>query len=162
MRYQLRHSPLKVTFPVGFPAVLVWQYRTSRGPRDKNRGYPSRIGPGRTGDDRRSAVRSEDRVHGPDARRELQEQGLVDRLLSTDNFQGAQLKDHGVTRGTDISLDEIHLLIPYTANDIEIRAEVIARALKGAGRVEAQGHRDSHVGRYDGAAGQAHRGLEAH
>ncbi|MGW4214818.1 phenylacetate--CoA ligase family protein [Lentzea sp. NPDC004789] len=111
----------------------------------------------------------------PEARRELQEQrlqGLVDRLLATDNFQGNKIREVGVTRGTDVRLDEIHLLptitkqdlwdhypfglriaepedvvcvhgssgtggrptlIPYTAGDVEIWAEVMARALAGAG-----------------------------
>jgi phenylacetate-CoA ligase len=111
----------------------------------------------------------------PEARRELQEQrlqGLVDRLLATDNFQGNKIREVGVMRGTDVRLDEIHLLptitkqdlwdhypfglriaeqedvvcvhgssgtggrptlIPYTAHDVEVWAEVMARALAGAG-----------------------------
>ena len=115
----------------------------------------------------------------PDARRELQEQRLqvlVDRLLGSDNFQGARLREAGVTRGTEIKLDEIHLLptitkqdlwdhypfglqmapdedvvcvhgssgtggrptlIPYTRNDVDVWAEVMARALAGAGATSA-------------------------
>ena len=49
----------------------------------------------------------------PEARRELQEQRLqtlADRLLGTGNFQSEQLEEVGVTRGTDVRLDEIHLL----------------------------------------------------
>ena len=118
-------------------------------------------------------------MHAPEARRELQEQrlrDLVDRLLATDNFQSRNIKNAGVTRGTDVKLDEIHLLptitkqdlwdhypfglqiapqqdivcvhgssgtggrptlIPYTANDIDVWAEVMARALKGAGATDS-------------------------
>jgi len=138
----------------------------------------------------------------PEARRELQQQrlqGLVDRLLSTDNFQGARLKDQGVTRGTDVRLDEIHLLptiskqdlwdhypfglqiaprqdivcvhgssgtggrptlIPYTANDIEIWAEVMARALKGAGATaDSIIHNAYGYGLFTGGLGVHHGGL---
>lgn len=139
----------------------------------------------------------------PEARRELQEQrlrGLVDRLLSTDNFQGARLRDLGVTRGTDVSLDEIHLLptitkqdlwdhypfglriappedvvcvhgssgtggrptlIPYTANDIEVWAEVMARALKGAGATQRSTiHNAYGYGLFTGGLGVHHGALK--
>ena len=138
----------------------------------------------------------------PEVRRELQEQrlqGLVDRLLSTDNLQGARLKDHGVTRGTDVRLDEIHLLptitkqdlwdhypfglriaseedvtcvhgssgtggrptlVPYTANDVEIWAEVMARALKGAGATrQSIIHNAYGYGLFTGGLGVHHGGL---
>ena len=139
----------------------------------------------------------------PEARRELQEQrlrGLVDRLLSTDNLQGARLRDLGVTRGTDVSLDEIHLLptitkqdlwdhypfglriapaedivcvhgssgtggrptlIPYTAGDIEVWAEVMARALKGAGATTRSIiHNAYGYGLFTGGLGVHHGGLK--
>ena len=139
----------------------------------------------------------------PEARRELQEQrlrGLVDRLLGTDNFQGARLRDLGVTRGTDVRLDEIHLLptitkqdlwdhypfglriapqedvvcvhgssgtggrptlIPYTANDIEVWAEVMARALKGAGATQRSIiHNAYGYGLFTGGLGVHHGALK--
>ncbi|GAA3678752.1 phenylacetate--CoA ligase [Lentzea roselyniae] len=138
----------------------------------------------------------------PEARRELQErrlQGLVERLLGTDNFQGALLKDLGVTRGTDVTLDEIHLLptitkqdlwdhypfglqlvpqedvvcvhgssgtggrptlIPYTANDVEVWAEVMARALAGAGATRSSIiHNAYGYGLFTGGLGVHHGGL---
>ncbi|PWK83178.1 phenylacetate-CoA ligase [Lentzea atacamensis] len=138
----------------------------------------------------------------PEARRELQErrlQGLVERLLGTDNFQGARLKDLGVTRGTDVTLDEIHLLptitkqdlwdhypfglqlvpqedvvcvhgssgtggrptlIPYTANDVEVWAEVMARALAGAGATRSSIiHNAYGYGLFTGGLGVHHGGL---
>ncbi|MFI6098228.1 phenylacetate--CoA ligase family protein [Lentzea sp. NPDC051213] len=137
-----------------------------------------------------------------EARRELQEQrlqSLVDRLLSTDNFQGARLREAGVTRGTDVSLDEIHLLptiskqdlwdhypfglriapeedivcvhgssgtggrptlIPYTAHDIGIWAEVMARALKGAGATKSSiVHNAYGYGLFTGGLGVHHGGM---
>ncbi|SFR22128.1 phenylacetate-CoA ligase [Lentzea waywayandensis] len=57
----------------------------------------------------------------PEARHELQEQrlrALVDRLLSTDNLQGSRLRESGVTRGTDVRLDEIHLLPTISKQDL--------------------------------------------
>lgn len=138
----------------------------------------------------------------PEARRELQEQrlrGLVDRLLSTDNFQGRKIREVGVTRGTEVTLDEIHLLptiskqdlwdhypfglriaeeedvvcvhgssgtggrptlIPYTANDVEIWAEVMARALKGAGATQRSTiHNAYGYGLFTGGLGVHHGGL---
>ena len=139
----------------------------------------------------------------PEARHELQEQrlrALVDRLLSTDNLQGARLRDSGVTRGTDVRLDEIHLLptiskqdlwdhypfglriapqedivcvhgssgtggrptlIPYTANDVEIWATVMARALKGAGATASSiVHNAYGYGLFTGGLGVHHGGLK--
>ncbi|GAB2856989.1 phenylacetate--CoA ligase family protein [Lentzea nigeriaca] len=138
----------------------------------------------------------------PEARHELQEQrlrGLVDRLLQIDNFQGARLKDLGVTRGTDVRLDEIHLLptitkqdlwdhypfglqiapredvvcvhgssgtggrptlVPYTANDVEAWAEVMARALAGAGATRRSViHNAYGYGLFTGGLGVHHGGL---
>lgn len=137
-----------------------------------------------------------------EARRELQEQrlqALVDRLLASDNFQGRNLKNAGVTRGTDVRLDEIHLLptitkqdlwdhypfglqvapqqdivcvhgssgtggrptlIPYTANDVDVWAEVMARALRGAGATEASTiHNAYGYGLFTGGLGVHHGGL---
>ena len=139
----------------------------------------------------------------PEARRELQEQrlqDLVDRLLATDNFQSRNIRNAGVTRGTDVKLDEIHLLptitkqdlwdhypfglqvapqqeivcvhgssgtggrptlIPYTANDIEIWAEVMARALKGAGATDTSiVHNAYGYGLFTGGLGVHHGGLK--
>ncbi|MFD9698349.1 phenylacetate--CoA ligase family protein [Lentzea sp. NPDC059081] len=139
----------------------------------------------------------------PEARRELQEQrlrSLVDRLLQTDNLQGARLKEIGVTRGTDVRLDEIHLLptitkqdlwdhypfglqlaaredvvcvhgssgtggrptlIPYTAHDVEIWSEVMARALRGAGATEQSIiHNAYGYGLFTGGLGVHHGGLK--
>ncbi|GGU48267.1 phenylacetate--CoA ligase family protein [Lentzea flava] len=138
----------------------------------------------------------------PEARRELQEQrlqGLVDRLLGTDNFQGRRLREIGVMRGTEVRLDDIHLLptiskqdlwdhypfglriaaeedvvcvhgssgtggrptlIPYTAGDVEIWAEVMARALKGAGATERSVvHNAYGYGLFTGGLGVHHGGL---
>ncbi len=139
----------------------------------------------------------------PEARRELQEQrlrDLVDRLLGTDNLQGSRLREAGVTRGTDVRLDEIHLLptitkqdlwdhypfglqiaaqedvvcvhgssgtggrptlIPYTAHDVEIWAEVMARALKGAGATARSIiHNAYGYGLFTGGLGVHHGGLK--
>lgn len=138
----------------------------------------------------------------PEARRELQEQrlrDLVDRLLRTDNLQGARLREIGVTRGTDVSLDELHLLptitkqdlwdhypfglqlapqeevvcvhgssgtggrptlIPYTAGDVEVWAEVMARALRGAGATNRSViHNAYGYGLFTGGLGVHHGGL---
>jgi phenylacetate-CoA ligase len=138
----------------------------------------------------------------PETRRELQEQrlqGLVDRLLATDNFQGNKIREVGVTRGTDVRLDEIHLLptitkqdlwdhypfglqiapdedivcvhgssgtggrptlIPYTAGDVEIWAEVMARALAGAGATRRSTiHNAYGYGLFTGGLGVHHGGL---
>jgi phenylacetate-CoA ligase len=104
-----------------------------------------------------------------------------------------------VTRGTDVTLDEIHLLptiskqdlwdhypfglqiapqedvvcvhgssgtggrptlVPYTANDVEIWAEVMARALKGAGATERSViHNAYGYGLFTGGLGVHHGGL---
>lgn len=139
----------------------------------------------------------------PEARRELQEQrlrALVDLLLSTGNLQGARLREAGVTRGTDVRLDEIHLLptiskqdlwdhypfglqiaeqedvvcvhgssgtggrptlIPYTANDVEVWSEVMARALKGAGATAGSiVHNAYGYGLFTGGLGVHHGGLK--
>ncbi|MEU3646190.1 phenylacetate--CoA ligase [Lentzea sp. NPDC034063] len=139
----------------------------------------------------------------PEARHELQEQrlrALVDRLLSTDNLQGSRLRESGVTSGTDVRLDEIHLLptiskqdlwdhypfglriapqedivcvhgssgtggrptlIPYTANDVEVWATVMARALKGAGATTSSiVHNAYGYGLFTGGLGVHHGGLK--
>ncbi|SER78029.1 phenylacetate-CoA ligase [Lentzea xinjiangensis] len=139
----------------------------------------------------------------PEARHDLQEQrlrDLVDRLLSTDNPQGARLREIGVMRGTDVRLDEIHLLptitkqdlwdhypfglriapeedvvcvhgssgtggrptlIPYTANDVEVWSEVMARALKGAGASSRSiVHNAYGYGLFTGGLGVHHGGLK--
>jgi len=138
----------------------------------------------------------------PEARRELQEQrlqGLVDRLLATDNFQGNKIREVGVMRGTDVRLDEIHLLptitkqdlwdhypfglriaeqedivcvhgssgtggrptlIPYTAHDVEVWAEVMARALAGAGATRRSIiHNAYGYGLFTGGLGVHHGGT---
>ncbi|MBB5153317.1 phenylacetate--CoA ligase family protein [Saccharopolyspora phatthalungensis] len=111
----------------------------------------------------------------PERRRELQEyrlRRLVDRLLAADGMQAGRLRDCGVSRGSDVGLDQLHrlpfvcqqdfwdhypfglraaseadivcvhgssgtmgrtTLVPYTAHDVDVWAQVMARALGGAG-----------------------------
>ncbi|WP_394613601.1 phenylacetate--CoA ligase family protein [Lentzea sp. JNUCC 0626] len=138
----------------------------------------------------------------PEALRELQEQRLramIDLLLSTDNLQARRLREVGVTRGTDVRLDEIGglptiskqdlwdhypfglraaaeedivcvhgssgtggrpTLIPYTANDVEVWSEVMARALEGAGATrKSTVHNAYGYGLFTGGLGVHHGGL---
>ncbi|MGI5502651.1 phenylacetate--CoA ligase family protein [Lentzea sp. CA-135723] len=139
----------------------------------------------------------------PEALRELQEQRLramIDLLLTTDNLQARRLRESGVTRGTDVRLDEIHLLptiskqdlwdhypfglrvaapeeivcvhgssgtggrptlIPYTAGDVEIWSQVMARALAGAGATRTSViHNAYGYGLFTGGLGVHHGGLK--
>ncbi|MFD4675466.1 phenylacetate--CoA ligase family protein [Lentzea sp. NPDC058450] len=139
----------------------------------------------------------------PEALRELQEQRLqamIDLLLTTDNLQARRLREIGVTRGTDVRLDEIDrlptiskqdlwdhypfglrvapqedivcvhgssgtggrpTLIPYTANDVEIWSEVMARALHGAGATRTSVvHNAYGYGLFTGGLGVHHGGLK--
>ncbi|GLY48664.1 AMP-binding protein [Lentzea sp. NBRC 102530] len=138
----------------------------------------------------------------PEALRELQEQrlrALIDLLLSTDNLQARRLREIGVTRGTDVRLDEIDrlptiskqdlwdhypfglrtaadedivcvhgssgtggrpTLIPYTANDVAVWSEVMARALEGAGATKTSViHNAYGYGLFTGGLGVHHGGL---
>ncbi|GAA4613011.1 phenylacetate--CoA ligase [Saccharopolyspora hordei] len=56
----------------------------------------------------------------PERRREVQEQRLrrlVDRLLGAGGVQAARLRDCGVERGDDVSLDQLHLLPMVSKED---------------------------------------------
>lgn len=138
----------------------------------------------------------------PERRRELQQRrltGLVDRLLKSNGLQAERLKAAGVTRGTDVSLDELHLLptvtkqdlwdhypdglravspeqvvcvhgssgtggrptlVPYTAHDVRIWAQVMARALGGAGATRGSViHNAYGYGLFTGGLGVHHGGM---
>lgn len=138
----------------------------------------------------------------PERRRELQQRRLgtlVDRLLKAGGLQGERLQQAGVTTGTDVSLDELHLLptvtkqdlwdhypdglrmarpeqvvcvhgssgtggrptlVPYTAHDIRIWAQVMARALGGAGATRKSViHNAYGYGLFTGGLGVHHGGM---
>jgi phenylacetate-CoA ligase len=138
----------------------------------------------------------------PERRRELQQRRLrtlVGRLLEAGGLQATRLRESGVTAGTDVSLDELHLLptvskqdlwdhypdglrmakpedvvcvhgssgtggrptlVPYTAYDVKIWAQVMARALGGAGATRKSViHNGYGYGLFTGGLGVHHGGM---
>ncbi|RZS32170.1 phenylacetate-CoA ligase [Herbihabitans rhizosphaerae] len=138
----------------------------------------------------------------PRQRRELQGarlRDLIDRLLGAGGLQAARLRDAGVERGGDVTLDDLHrlpmvtkadlwahyphglravdaeeivcvhgssgtggrpTLIPYTAHDLDVWAQVMARALAGAGATRSSViHNAYGYGLFTGGLGVHHGGI---